>query len=162
MFYSCRFRNLHACNFYSKFTNRMDTDDHHWCLLTFITCFLKSFPLSRLSLTWCTVIHSTVVQNRIRQSVSCINPLDLGKESDLYFTSRWKSSVPNIWHIFELTQEHNPMNNKKKKLPKTFLSNVRNSKCVLWLQNRHLGKCPSYLKLQVNARIYVVKNNNLK
>lgn len=46
-------------------------------------------------------------------------------------------------------------------MPKTFLSDVGNLKCVLYSQNHHLAKCHTYLKLPVNERTDVVKNNKL-
>lgn len=84
-FFSCILVNPQEWKFYSTFANRMDTDDHYWCLLTFISHFLRCYL----------PFHSSVAHIYVRQSESCINPLDLGNYTDLYFPSSGTSLCPN-------------------------------------------------------------------
>ena len=104
-----------------------------------------------------TLDKETASHISIRQADSWFKPLELGKEVDLYFTSRGKSLSENCNNF------HKNRNNPKivKNASKVFLTDIKNSKCILCDENHTLCKCPNYLKLPVNERVEVVKNNKL-
>lgn len=89
----------------------------------------------------------------IRQSSEWFKPLELGKEVDLYYTSRGKNFIENTDNYYK--------NPKIKNVSKVFLSDVKNMKCILCNRNHFLYKCSNYNKLSVDERVNFVKSKHL-
>ncbi|GFX23669.1 integrase catalytic domain-containing protein [Trichonephila clavipes] len=90
----------------------------------------------------------------VRQADKWFDPLTLGKEIDLFYSSRGKPLSESIKYCRK--------NENSKNMSRVFFSDVKGKKCVLCQSDSHfLNKCPQYKQLSVNKRVELVKNNSL-
>ncbi|GBM33740.1 hypothetical protein AVEN_75812-1 [Araneus ventricosus] len=90
----------------------------------------------------------------VRQNNSWFQPIELAKEIDLYYTSRGKPVIND--------SRPSNKNSYPKHVSKVFLTDVKDSKCILSCDEIHpLYKCPIYKNMSVSERVEFVKSNSL-
>ncbi|GBM11927.1 hypothetical protein AVEN_209626-1 [Araneus ventricosus] len=90
----------------------------------------------------------------VRQNNSWFQPIELAKEIDLYYTSKGKPVIND--------SRPSNKNSYPKNVSKVFLTDVKDSKCILSCDEIHpLYKCPIYKNMSVSERVEFVKSNSL-
>ncbi|GBN56105.1 hypothetical protein AVEN_110858-1 [Araneus ventricosus] len=90
----------------------------------------------------------------VRQNNSWFQPIELAKEIDLYYTSKGKPVIND--------SRPSNKNSYPKHVSKVFLTDVKDSKCILSCDEIHpLYKCPIYKNMSVSERVEFVKSNSL-
>ncbi|GBO28882.1 hypothetical protein AVEN_13781-1 [Araneus ventricosus] len=90
----------------------------------------------------------------VRQNNSWFQPIELAKEIDLYYTSKGKPVIND--------SRPSNKNSYPKHVSKVFLTDVKDSKCILSCDEIHpLYKCPIYKSMSVSERVEFVKSNSL-
>ncbi|GBN50878.1 hypothetical protein AVEN_270062-1 [Araneus ventricosus] len=90
----------------------------------------------------------------VRQNNSWFQPIELAKEIDLYYTSKGKPVIND--------SRPSNKNSYPKHVSKVFLTDVKDSKCILSCDEIHpLYICPIYKNMSVSERVEFVKSNSL-
>lgn len=105
-----------------------------------------------------TLDRDTAAHISVRQAGKWFKPIELGKECDLYFSSRGKQ-------INEAKGEQKIYNKFKpsKTASKVFFNEKKNKNCDLCLnkESHPLYACPQFKRLSVHERVEIVKNKNV-
>ncbi|GFX00195.1 integrase catalytic domain-containing protein [Trichonephila clavipes] len=142
------------CESHVQFASRLTTNWEYYLKLRNVSNFEVLKQLIVSDKIFSTLDKETASHISVRQADKWFDPLTLGKEIDLFYSSRGKPLSENINYCRK--------NQNSKNMSKVFFSDVKGKKCVLCQSDSHvLNKCPQYKQLSVNKRVKLVKNNSL-
>ncbi|GFX51778.1 DUF1758 domain-containing protein [Trichonephila clavipes] len=141
------------CESHVQFASRLTTNWEYYLKLRNGSNFEVLKQLIVSDKIFSTLDKETASHISVRQADKWFDPLTLGKEIDLFYSSRGKPLSENI---------NCRKNQNSKNMSRVFFSDVKGKKCVLCQSDSHfLNKCPQYKQLSVNKRVELVKNNSL-
>ncbi|GFX89631.1 integrase catalytic domain-containing protein [Trichonephila clavipes] len=142
------------CESHVQFASRLTTNWEYYLKLRNVSNFEVLKQLIVSDKIFSTLDKETASLISVRQANKWFDPLTLGKEIDLFYSSRGKPLSEKINYCRK--------NQNSKNMSRVFFSDVKGKKCVLCQSNSHfLNKCPQYKQLSVNKRAELVKNNSL-
>ncbi|GFX32516.1 integrase catalytic domain-containing protein [Trichonephila clavipes] len=142
------------CESHVQFASRLTTNWEYYLKLRNVSNFEVLKQLIVSDKIFSTLDKETASHISVRQADKWFDPLTLGKEIDLFYSSRGKPLSENINYCRK--------NQNSKNMSRVFFSDVKGKKCVLCQSDSHfLNKCPQYKQLSVNKRVELVKNNSL-
>ncbi|GBN07343.1 hypothetical protein AVEN_96605-1 [Araneus ventricosus] len=142
-----------------QFASRLTTSFEYYLKLRGVTDFETLKQLMVSDKLFQTLDRETAAHINVRQNEKWFKPVELGKECDLYFTSRGK-------RLNETRKEPKIYSNNfktAKTVPKVFFNEMKNKNCDLCRKNENhpLYACPQFKRLSVHERVEVVKNKNV-
>ncbi|GFX36816.1 integrase catalytic domain-containing protein [Trichonephila clavipes] len=142
------------CESHVQFASRLTTNSEYYLKLRDVSNFEVLKQLIVSDKIFSTLDKETASHISVRQADKCFDTLTLGKEIDLFYSSRGKPLSESINYCRK--------NQNSKNMSRVFFSDVKGKKCVLCQSDSHsLNKCPQYKQLSVNKRVELVKNNSL-
>lgn len=137
---------------YVQFASRLTTSWNYYLKLRNVSDFKTLNHLIVSDKLFQTLDRETSSYISVKQSDTWFDPIKLGKEIDLYMTSRGKPQTKNS---ISYNKNYNVKN-----ISKAFLSDVKTTKCILCNDFHPLYMCSNYKRLTVNEKVQVVKDNN--
>ncbi|GFU11106.1 integrase catalytic domain-containing protein [Trichonephila clavipes] len=142
------------CESHVQFASRLTTNWEYYLKLRDVSNFKVLKQLIVSDKIFSTLDKETASHISVRQADKWFDPLTLGKEIDLFYSSRGKPLSESINYCRK--------NQNSKNMSRVFFLDVKGKKCVLCQSDSHfLNKCPQYKQLSVNKRVELVKNNSL-
>ncbi|GBN29838.1 hypothetical protein AVEN_13767-1 [Araneus ventricosus] len=154
---------------YVQFASRLCASFDYYCQLRKVTDFRSLCDLIVSDRIFETLDRELMTHITIKQGESFFKPQQLGRECDVYLSSRGRSAKELI-NRNAVSEARRVVGNKwstsnwraDKNISKIFVSETKNIKCVLCKRASHsLPACSQFRRLSVWDRAEVVKRNNL-
>ncbi|GFX91141.1 uncharacterized protein TNCV_4857301 [Trichonephila clavipes] len=154
---------------YVQFASRLCATFEYYCQLRNVNDFKSLCQLIVSDKIMSTLDKELMSHMSIKQGEKYFKPHELGRECDIYLSSKSKIKNEIFSKPFCENAKHfsyNKQNKFKAKIPRdasnVFLSELKNDKCELCKNNVHaLQFCPQFKMFSINERVDFVKNNRL-
>ena len=153
-----------------QFASRLSANFEYYCQLRNVNSFKSLCELIVSDKIFNELDRELKTHIAVKQGESWFEPQTLGRECDIYLTSKGKQRPESSFaKSFSFNKredskyENKYRNYSSKNVSNVYLSCVKNSKCILCKseENHTLYFCPIFKKLSVSERVSVVKQNNL-
>lgn len=156
---------------YVQFASRLNANFEYYCQLRKVKDFKSLCELIVSDKIMSTLDKELMTHISVKQGESYFKPNELGRECDIYSSSRGKNknetfiSKPFSGYNKRFDSNKNRDNNfrQPKGATNVFLSEIKSNKCVLCGSNEThaLEFCPKFRSLSVDERVECVKINKL-
>ncbi|GFX65750.1 DUF1758 domain-containing protein [Trichonephila clavipes] len=153
---------------YVQFASRLCATFEYYCQLRNVNDFKSLCELIVSDKIMNTLDRELMSYMNIKQGEKYFKPQELGRECDIYLSSKGKIKNEIFSKPFCENSKrfnYNKQNKFNAKIPRdasnVFFSELKNDKCVLCKNNHTLQFCPQFKMFSVNERVEFVKNNRL-
>jgi hypothetical protein len=158
-----------------QYASRLNANFEYYCQLREVKDLKSLSELIVSDKLFCELERDLKTHIAVKQGETWFRPQELGRECDIYLSSKGKTQPESIFAKSFLRTEIKRgernfttryRNNEFRNFSNVYLSGVQNSgvrKCILCKTNEthKLGACPNFKSLAVNERVNIVKNNKL-
>ncbi|XP_042910117.1 uncharacterized protein [Parasteatoda tepidariorum] len=156
---------------YVQFASRLSATFEYYCQLRNVNDFKSVCELIVSDKIMSTLDRELMTHISVKQGEKYFKPHELGRECDIYLSSKGKSKNETFSKSFSGNtkryefNKQNRVNNSSVQRGATnvFLSEIKNDNCVLCKNNEShaLQFCPQFKRMSVHDRVEFVKNNRL-